>query len=103
MLNRKIILLFAAFVLVSVLLGCDHPAGTVVYVRTPPPPPIADAVIVSPGPDFIWIRGYQAWNGVRYIWVPGHWERRPIGRRGWVPGHWAHNGQGWFWIEGHWR
>jgi hypothetical protein len=95
----------ATGILASVLFftGCYHSASVGVYVSTPPPPPIAETIVVSPGPGYYWVPGYQSWNGVRYVWSPGHWERVPVGRRRWIPGHWAHNGRGWYWIEGHWR
>ena len=80
----------------------DHPRN-VVYVRTPPPPIIRESVIVSPGPGYVWINGYHAWNGGSYVWVPGRWERIPDRRRGWVPGHWVRTRRGWYWVDGHWR
>jgi hypothetical protein len=103
--KRTTISLAAVLVLGGVLLfsGCGHPSAGVVYVSTPPPPPIVEPVIVSPGSGYVWIRGYQSWNGNRYVWVAGHWELRPADRHGWVPGHWRHNGQGWYWVPGHWR
>ncbi|MBS1851802.1 MAG: YXWGXW repeat-containing protein [Acidobacteria bacterium] len=79
------------------------PRGPVVYVRTPPPPPLGERHMMAPGPDFIWIGGYQRWTGAGYRWVPGHWERRPDRHRRWVAGHWAHNRHGWYWVEGYWR
>jgi hypothetical protein len=79
------------------------PRGPVVYVRTAPPPPLVEQRMVAPGPDYFWIAGYQRWNGNHYMWVPGHWERRPNRHRRWVAGHWAHNHHGWYWVEGYWR
>jgi hypothetical protein len=29
-----------------------------------------------PSPDSVWVRGYWHWTGVRYTWIPAHWERR---------------------------
>lgn len=95
--------LFASLVLGLILTACAGPPRGVVYVRTPPPPPIVEATAVAPGPDFVWIAGYHTWNGSGYVWVPGRWERRPPSRRLWVPGHWVHNRHGWFWVDGRWR
>ena len=89
--------------LTLVFSGCDHAAIGVTYVSTPPPPPMMEPVIVSPGPGYVWVQGYQTWNGNRYVWVPGHWESRPMGMHRWVAGHWRHNGHGWYWVPGHWR
>ena len=73
------------------------------YVRVAPPPLAVEVRGVAPGPEFVWIEGYHRWDGDRYVWVPGHWDRRPRAGADWVPGHWAHDRQGWYWVEGHWR
>ena len=91
------------FGMVLTLTSCATRERTVVYVRTPPPPPVAETVVVSPGPEYVWLAGYYSWNGAEYTWVPGSWQPRPPDRREWVPGRWERNRQGWFWIEGHWR
>jgi hypothetical protein len=103
--KRAMANLSAALILGGVLLfsACNHAAVGVTYVSTPPPPPIAEPIIVSPGPGFVWVRGYHTWEGNRYIWAPGHWERIPGGRHHWVPGHWRNNRHGWYWVPGHWR
>ncbi|MGA2695440.1 MAG: hypothetical protein ABSE92_05240 [Terriglobales bacterium] len=102
---RKLISLSAAFIFMCALIlsGCEHGSVSVVYVRTPPPPPLVETVVVSPGPGYYWVQGYQSWNGARYVWVPGHYEHVPAGRHRWIPGHWAHNGRGYYWVDGHWR
>lgn len=28
-----------------------------------------------PGGGWVWVRGYWHWDGVRYVWQPGRWER----------------------------
>lgn len=30
-------------------------------------------------PDQIWVAGYWRWDGVRYVWIPGHLEKRAPG------------------------
>jgi len=101
--KRLSIALCAAVALSTVLLACGHPSGGAVYVRTAPPPPVTETIVASPGPDFVWIRGYHRWDGDHYVWVGGRWERHPPGRHAWVEGHWRHNHNGWYWQEGHWR
>src|SRR5262249_2291356 len=103
MANRKTTGLFLVVALISVLSACAARERRVVYVTSPPPPPVVESVTVSPGPAFVWLAGYHTWNGSAYVWVPGHWERRPEGRREWVPGHWGHDRHGWYWVPGHWR
>jgi len=63
-------------------------------VETPPPPPYAGAV---------WIGGYHRWDGNRYVWVPGRYERPPHPGARWVAGRWEHRGDGYHWREGRWR
>lgn len=74
-----------------------------VYVRIGPPA----AVVERPGPPpqrgFVWIGGYQRWDGGRYVWVPGHYERPPRPHAVWVPHRWVHRHGGWVMVEGHWR
>ena len=70
----------------------------------PPPPPRAyRAVVVSPGPGFVWIDGYQDWRGRDYAWVPGRWVRPPRARARWVAPHWQSRGRGHVWVSGGWR
>jgi len=78
----------------------DRPEAVV--VQEAPPPPQAEVVPVSPGPDYVWIDGYWAWNG-RWVWTPGRWKIRPHLRAVWAPGHWIHGRHGWVWAPGHWR
>ena len=92
----------AAISLAPACYGPPPPPG-VVYVRVRPPAPPVEVVSVSPGPDYVWIRGYHRWEAERYVWVPGRWERRPRVAAVWVPGEWRHHRNGWYWVEGHWR
>lgn len=88
-----------------ILTGCvaAGPPGTV-YVSAAPPAPLVEVSGVAPGVDFVWIDGYHQWDGTRYIWVGGRWERRPQVRAVWVPGHWKHYRRGgWRWTQGHWK
>jgi hypothetical protein len=73
------------------------------YVRVGPPTSIVEARIASPGPGHVWVPGFHRWDGGRYVWVAGSWQRPPRGLATWVPGHWAHNRSGWYWVEGRWR
>jgi hypothetical protein len=78
--------------------------GEVVYEAEPPPPPPAevDVVPASPGPEFIWIAGYHHWDGRRYVWVRGRYERRPHPRARWVAPHWVVRGRAHVWVAGRW-
>ncbi len=78
-------------------------AGVRVYVRVAPPAPLIEARVVAPGPGYVWVSGFQRWDGKAYVWVSGRWERPPAHHRAWVSGHWVHRARhGWYWVEGHW-
>ena len=74
-----------------------------VYVRVGPPPRVVERRPPAPGLRYVWIDGYQRWNGHRYVWVHGYWAIPPHPHAVWVRGHWVHRRHGWLWIEGHWR
>jgi hypothetical protein len=83
--------------------ACAAPRGRI-YVRVGPPVPIVEAMIVAPGPGYVWIPGYHSWDGRAYVWVPGRWDRAPRARARWVPPRWVHDRRhGWYLVEGHWR
>jgi hypothetical protein len=83
--------------------ACVVPPPDAVFVSAAPPAAEVEIIGTAPGPDFIWIRGYHRWDGTRFVWTPGRWERRPRPAAVWVDGHWARHRRGWYWIEGHWR
>lgn len=80
-------------------------ATTNVVVSQPPPPPSppAEVVTVQPAPAAVWIGGYWVYTGVRYGWVPGHWEVPPPRCRAFVAPHWRHRRGGYVYIQGYWR
>jgi hypothetical protein len=97
---------FALVAMATTLLGAcatAAPPRERVYVRVAPPPARVEVVGRSPGPGYVWVKGYYRWNGAAYRWVPGHWAVRERGARAWVAGRWAHDRYGWYWVEGHWR
>jgi hypothetical protein len=79
------------------------PATGRVYIHSGPPARFPDVRSYAPGPGYVWVQGYQSWNGRGYYWVPGRWVRPPRARAQWVPGRWAHDRHGYYWIEGRWR
>ena len=80
------------------------PQGEVVVEPPPPPPPQAEpAPPPPPSPDHVWIVGAYGYSGGRYVWEPGHYERRPRRAARYVHGHWQEAGRGRAWIGGHWE
>jgi hypothetical protein len=74
-----------------------------VAVRIGPPAPIVEAPPPPPYAGAVWIRGYHRWDGGRYVWVPGRYERPPHPGARWHDGVWAHGHDGYRWREGYWR
>ena len=59
--------------------------GAPVTAQVAPPPVPPEAVVVSPGPQYVWIGGAWEWQG-RWIWVPGRWVVPPRPGVIWVRG-----------------
>src|SRR5450756_2169746 len=49
-----------------------------------PPAPRAYRVPPQPGPDYVWIEGYQYLQGNHYAWHDGYWTRPPYAGAYWV-------------------
>ncbi len=94
----------------------DHERGTlytseqqattnvVVAQPPPPPPPPADVVVMQSGPGTVWIPGYWAYDGYRYVWIGGRWARPPHHRyHAYVSPHWERRPSGYVYIQGYWR
>jgi len=82
------------------------PAGSFaqgVVIRVAPPAPIVERRPPPPARGYVWIGGFHRWDGARYVWVPGRWDRPPRPHAVWVPAHYAHRHGGYVLIEGHWR
>ena len=93
------------FALAALLVFAALPAASnaQVYVRVGPPPVVVERHGRPPQRGFVWVPGYQRWDGGRYVWVPGRYERPPHPRAVWVPHRWVHRHGGWVLVEGHWR
>jgi outer membrane lipoprotein SlyB len=71
-------------------------------VEQAPPPPQTDAVVVAPGPGYIWVPGAWEWRG-RWVWAGGYWALPPYPGGVWVEGYWVHGPYGWHRVPGRWR
>ena len=49
-----------------------------------PPAPRAYRVPARPGPDYVWVEGYQYPQGSSYKWHDGYWTRPPYQDAYWV-------------------
>jgi hypothetical protein len=73
-----------------------------ISVRVGPPALPVYAQPICPGPGYMWVPGYWAWNDVAgYYWVPGTWVMAPVGML-WTPGYWGWNEGFYVWHAGYW-
>ncbi|HZI31892.1 MAG TPA: hypothetical protein VFF11_06105, partial [Candidatus Binatia bacterium] len=71
-------------------------------VPSAPPVVPTQTVIVSPGPEYVWVSGEWIWVN-RWVWHAGYWAVPPHGCRVWVGGRYWRDGRGWHYNRGHWR
>ena len=94
-------------ILIGSAFGLLLSAGTVcageVIVRVRPPVDVVETRPVAPGPNHVWIAGYQRWDGHAYIWVPGRWDRPPHAGWIWEPHRWQERDGRWVFVKGRWR
>jgi hypothetical protein len=74
-----------------------------VVAQAPPPAPQTQAVVVAPGPDYVWVDGEWVWNGGAWIWIGGRWALPPYPHAIWVGARWERGPHGWYRLGGHWR
>lgn len=76
----------------------------VAYVEVPqaPPAPIVEPRPYPPGPGYIWVDGYWAWSGDRYVWERGRWAVPPRGYSAWAGPRYERYGHGYRYAPGHW-
>ena len=90
-------------VLGSLLLVNAAPAAAQVIVQVRPPHAFVERRGLPPGRGYVWVPGYQRWDGRVYVWTPGQWRRPPRPHAHWVPGRWVRHGHVWEFREGYWR
>jgi hypothetical protein len=79
------------------------PSQVVISVRFGPPVLPVYVQPLCPGPGFIWVPGYWAYDEDEgYYWVPGTWVLPPEAGFLWTPGYWAFEDDVYYWHEGHW-
>lgn len=104
--NLRIRALVLSAVIGSAATGCfwyAPPRNGVVYVSLRPPVERVEVIPAAPGMGFVWVRGWWAYRGTEYAWMPGRWERPLEGRHEWVPARWVHDRHGWYLVDGRWR
>lgn len=94
----------AAALLTAALSACviaPAPGYYGAVVATAPPALQVETVGVAPYPGAFWISGGWFWEGGRYAWHRGYWERPRAGYR-WEPHRWERDRDGWRERPGHW-
>jgi hypothetical protein len=106
-----------AHTLLSLLTAVAAPMGCYVHAASepvvegevvvadppPPPPPVVEPVPPPPTVGVVWVAGYHRWDGRRYVWERGRYQRPPHGRARYAPAHWEARGHGRVWISGRWN
>jgi hypothetical protein len=70
--------------------------------RYAPPPPRYERHGPPPGSGYVWVGGYNHWNGHAYVWIGGGWQRPPRYGAVWIPGRYVNRGGYYVWVPGHW-
>lgn len=87
------------------VLDVYEPDASVTVIKTAPPAPREEAIVVEtkPDPEAVWVPGYWRWDSAanEYVWVSGVW-RRPIPNHTWIVGRYEKAGDGWVYIPGYW-
>ena len=78
----------------------DEIRPTIVTIA--PPPIRVETVVVRPGPEYVWARGYWDWDGDSWAWVRGRWAVGPTATASWVPARYQRLSGGWEYVPGHW-
>ncbi len=95
-------LLLASVIAFEILVGEERAEAQLIQVTIAPPSPRVESMPPSPGSGHAWVAGYWAWNGARYVWTPGHWERPPRTMDVWQPPRWDHGQRAWGFTQGRW-
>ncbi len=96
------LLMLAIVVLAKPTISSAQVAIGVTVTFAPPALPIYIQPL-CPGPDYIWVPGYWAWDpDIGYYWVPGTWVLAPFPGALWTPGYWAWDDGVFIWYEGYW-
>ena len=97
MVKKIVLALLFAFTL------CPVASFAQIAIRIGPPPRMHEDRGQRPERGYVWINGYQRYEGDHYVWTPGRWERPPQQNQRWVAHRWARHGDHYEMQEGHWR
>lgn len=72
----------------------------VIVVHKAPPAPMRE-VVPAARRGYEWVPGYWSWNGRRYVWERGHYEKVRVGYVYQRP-EWRQDRKGWYLDRGGW-
>jgi hypothetical protein len=81
---RKLLQTFAISAFLLVPASAAHAQVSFGIQIGDPPPPRAYRVPPPPGPEYVWVEGYQYPQGNHYAWHNGYWTRPPYQGAYWV-------------------
>jgi YXWGXW repeat-containing protein len=92
----------AILAILAVPVSSDAQVAVGISVRIGPPALPVYTQPICPGPGYVWIPGYWAYDDDDgYYWVPGTWVVAPVGML-WTPGYWGWGGGVYAWHPGYW-
>ena len=103
-LSRAMLALGAVLAVTSAPLSEPPRAQIAIGVSIRIAPPLLPVYVQPPipGPDYIWVPGYWAWDVDDYYWVPGTWVLAPYPDLLWTPGYWGWSDGIYVWHAGYW-
>jgi hypothetical protein len=81
----------------------DPPTKGELVVHAKPPRAVKEHPPASPAPGDVWIGGYQEWDGNKFVWQPGHWEKPPHEQAIWMAPRWERRGHDYVFMDGWWE
>jgi hypothetical protein len=98
---KQLLLAAAALLIASAVTPVASFASEhILAVRITPPAP-RHQVVPAPRHGYEWAPGFWNWNGRKFVWTSGHWERARSGHA-FRPATWERDGDNWRLNRGGW-
>ena len=81
---------------------CADSSYAEVVVHKKPPHAVTEHASATPGPGYVWIAGFQEWDGSKFVWQPGRWVIPPHEHAIWMVPRWERTPAGYVFVEGWW-